>query len=200
MMGWELIVKIILGAIPSIFSVGFYKFANDNLNDLKIPDNIDSFNNHYARLLDKILKNNLDSLSKYLEDIVNQNNDLVDENSFNSIDIQELFFLDIEQNLLFKTYKYEIRELYDLLIDTKKKINNLFTCLFFVSFVTLCLVFIYNELVLSIAIMCILYIVFEIIRSWKEFNNVVFKISRIIIEIDKTYDRIPQWFGDKYGN
>lgn len=205
MMDW---VNIILGIISPIFSLGLYKLANDNLNDLKIPDNFDSFNDGYTFKLDKIKANNQENLSKYLDDIVNQSNNQVDENSLNSIDVQELFFSGIEQDILFKSYGVDIKYLYDMLIDKKKKINNLFTYLFLLSVVPIILwviynlfsVVFYNEFFLSITIMIILYVIFEIIRTWKEFNHIIFRIDKIINEINKTYNMIPHWFGDKYGN
>jgi len=175
----------------------------NNLNNLNIPKDFKSFKEEYEKDIDKILKNRLKNSSQKLDDIIENSvipsSDADEKEIYHILELHSSFFIHFDEYRIFFNIKSEIKEHYLIMNNTHKKINNLFIILFMLSIVSFILLLFNQNLLSYIVISVLIYITFEIIRLWYDYNSYVSKIDNKINIITETSKKIPN-FGEDIEN
>lgn len=190
---------IFINLVQAIIAIAIFLMSN-NLDNLGIPNNEGRFKEEYGHNLKKILDNNLENCSHFLENIIT--NKVVSDNEeqqFNLIETHNSFFISLKRNIKFFNYKKEVHDLYLELFNKRRKIKNLFIILVVIIVIFIILSFYINSNFSTISVSVPIYILFEIIKEYLEFKKIPDKINKIIEMINHEYESIPNTIVDKYG-
>ena len=190
---------IYITSVQAIIAIVIFLMSN-NLDNLGIPNNEGRFKEEYRHNLKKILDNNLENCSHFLENIIT--NKVVSDNEeqqFNLIETHNSFFISLKRNIKFFNYKKEVHDLYLELFNKRRKIKNLCIILVVIIVIFIILSFYINSNFSTISVSVPIYILFEIIKEYLEFKKIPDKINKIIEMINHEYESIPNTIVDKYG-
>lgn len=190
---------IYITSVQAIIAIVIFLMSN-NLDNLGIPNKEGRFKEEYGHNLKKILDNNLENCSHFLENIIT--NKVVSDNEeqqFNLIETHNSFFISLKRNIKFFNYKKEVHDLYLELFNKRRKIKNLCIILVVIIVIFIILSFYINSNFSTISVSVPIYILFEIIKEYLEFKKIPDKINKIIEMINHEYESIPNTIVDKYG-
>ena len=189
--------------ISLIFTGIIWALLENNLNNLNIPKDFETFKKGYEKEIDKILKNRLKNSSQVLDDIIENSviSSLDEKHIYKVFELHSSFFIYFDEYRTFFNFKSEIKEYYSIMNNLHKKIKNLFISLFVILIILFFVLYLFNNnLLVYILISLFICIIFEIIRSWYDYKNYVSKIDEKIIIITKTCMKIPNNFGEDIEN
>lgn len=165
-----------------------------------IPNDFEKFNQNYDDKINKILANNLENSSRFLDEIFDG---LLKEESINSINFlfkkQESLFISIKEYIEIFENKKEIKTLYKELDSSRKKAIYLTCAILFLIVLTNVInleSIQYNNFVL----LFLMILSIEFIRTSFNFYNIKSNIESKIDTIIYLYNNTPHSLGDKYGN
>lgn len=189
--------------ISLIFTGIIWVLLENNLNNLNIPKDFETFKKGYEKDIDKILKNRLKNSSQVLDDIIENSviSSLDEKHIYQVFELHSSFFIHFDEYRTFFNFKSEIKEYYIIMNNLRKKIKNLFISLFIILIILFFVLYLFNyDLLVCILISLFICIIFEIIRSWYDYKNYVSKIDDKINIITKTCMKIPNNFGEDVEN